>query len=394
MKKIHIGFVLFLLFACTKEYKLESPVCHPIENGNIELLLRDTILVPVPDKKPSRHRHHRIKVENEELMYYGLSLQNNVLTLDKYNLTKKKFIEAIEFEQSALKLPGNFDVYKDEILVSFEYPPALFRFEKNGKLKEKYSFQESENQKQEFLFENLESSHFPEMTAVDKVLLTRNPVDFWTIEDKKNIQYFSVFDLKNHTEKTFGSPEGVYTENDIEYPYILSFPYKLLTEKFVILSFPLDWNIYLYDRQTSTLVKKVCASSKFFKKLNMPDKLWAYSDESQLEVNHLITTGSFEPLSYHADLRMYSRIVAHPQDLKNANGELNSDLNRTYSLQIFDENLQIRDEVKLPKNFNWIFAVSIPEGYLAAGWAENTIQDDYLPFTYRFVLKSNKRQAF
>lgn len=387
MKSIPFAFFILLLFSCKKSYNLESPNCNQTENDNYEFVLGDTIFVTVPDKKPSRHKFRRIKVENDELIYYGLSLQNNVLTLDKYNLTQRKFIAATELEQSSLKVPGNFDVSNDELIMTSEYPPVLYRIEKTGKLKEKFAFAGNKNSVREFIFENLESSHFPEMIADDKVLLTRNPVDFWTIEDKSSVHYFSVFDMKSQHEKTFGKPEGIYAENDIEYPYILSYPYKLLTDKFIILSFPLDWNFYVYDRQTLTFVKKNCATSKFFTKLNVPDKLWAYTDDSQLEVNQLITTGSFEPLAYHANLRIFSRIVAHPQELKNAEGDLRSDLNRRYSLQIFDEDLQMKGELILEQNYNWIFAESIPDGYLVAGWAEKAIQDDYLPFVYKFVLK-------
>jgi hypothetical protein len=104
--------------------------------------------------------------------------------------------------------------------------------------------------------------------------------------------------------------------------------------------------VSIYNNKTGKLVAENCISSKYIKKLFPP---LDYDVDHQLERNFFIASPYYGSLSYHKKLGIFSRIALHEQEEILPDGKINSLMNKSVSVILFDKKLQKIDEFILKK---------------------------------------------
>ena len=111
-----------------------------------------------------------------------------------------------------------------------------------------------------------------------------------------------------------------------------------------LFSFASDDNLYLYSEQK--LLKVIKSKSSYIEKFIVFDISKIRDQEYMSE--YVSSTGSYMAILYDKYRNIYYRIVAHPQEYRLKNGQINQSSNRSYSVIILDENFNRLNEVYFP----------------------------------------------
>lgn len=170
------------------------------------------------------------------------------------------------------------------------------------------------------------------------------PSSFHEIEVNDTLPWFGIYSLKKKGwTKFFGPPQGIMsTKGNAYFPLDLSLPYVLLAGNNLYISYPSDHYVYIYDLDGNFVTSKP-ASSKFSIPTPSPLELDNLLDR-QTAWNYRIATPYYEHISFHDDLKLFSRIYHHEQPLKDLNGKLNDGEGRTQSIIFFNENFEVVGE--------------------------------------------------
>jgi hypothetical protein len=201
-------------------------------------------------------------------------------------------------------------------------------------------------------YEMLVEEYFDVSYTPELGILTFWAAPFIDRETSKFYQYPVVFDFdinENKILKNYGYYPESYRKRNV---YFLNHRLiRSVTESYEIHGFEASHELFVYDKVTKELLKEVYSKSKY-----LPDQIESSTSSGraqltlQEQVNHNIKTGRYKKLIYDKTNDLLYRFVRHPQELKGADGLLNSKIGSTLSIMILDQELGVAGEVLLPAN--------------------------------------------
>jgi hypothetical protein len=155
-----------------------------------------------------------------------------------------------------------------------------------------------------------------------------------------------IYNLKNNNWFGFFATAGNVESNrpGKSYPYDIEHPYLTKAENdHVIVSYPMDHYLYLYDSKTMKLLRKEPCYSKYVSSFPAPPSN-SEMDDCQKNINFRIQVPFYGPLFYHEKVKKYSRIIHHPQHLIDDSGNISEGTQRMASIIFMDDEFNIIGE--------------------------------------------------
>ena len=149
----------------------------------------------------------------------------------------------------------------------------------------------------------------------------------------------------------------LYQENYYGYA---NHTYREANDSLNVYSFPVDPNIYLYNRLSGNY-KTVGGKSKYQKQLaNTLSR--KQKDDEKTKIEHFSIIPFYYKVHYNPFQNYYYRFFSPGLSQKNEEGLFNKNSDREHILMIFDEQFKLIDEIKLEEKYQVFFTFCTPEG--------------------------------
>ncbi|MBK8292091.1 MAG: DUF4221 family protein [Flammeovirgaceae bacterium] len=342
-------FVYGLIISCNKEKnitELASLLTAP--NADFRDSLDIILNIEVKIKADSNFTYLRPTIFSDTILLAYVKEKENIISI--FNLKTKSHVR--DFEISPLI--QNRDKYStfyihnlDSIFMLTSNNTSIYLLNGNGGLIKSWSsFDLGITPPNTYIFPYFLPQHSIYFNSkTNLVYASLIPGYFPTSSNFEDVPQQVVFNLASNIIKLkYGPPEGVMKmKGDLVFPGDLSFPYSLTINEATYISYPLDHFVYIYNNETGILVEKKAVCSSEIKNFPFPLPSEMIKD-TQAMWNFRVQTPFYEPLNYHSKVKLFTRAVHHPQELKEMSGKLNTGKRRRTSVIILDSTLQIIGE--------------------------------------------------
>lgn len=342
LNKIFISLLVFILFSCSnKNIELEKYLKTPPINSKkkFDVVFEKKLKF---DAMPSLALLRPFVLGDRYLYGYEKGSSDK---LQCFDLLTEKHVYTINLQDSLLVGEGLSSFYvhsTDSIFFEISNFPEIVLVDSIGNTINSWVL----NTNKDYILASFLPNHNPWFYSKRGYLFTTMlPIGYFDKPGFETTSLQAAFDVRGNNIKFFYAPmEGVMKlKEDNYYPPDISVPYITLVGEKSFITYPMDHFIYVYDCQDGSFVNKRPGCSSIIEELPYP----LSKDEIQKpqEVwNYRIETPFYEPLFYHSEVKLFTRVIHHPQQLKKANGILNDGSDRTASLIIMDEDLNIIGE--------------------------------------------------
>lgn len=384
MKKNNLFFaiLIFLLQAC-KSISEDQRYCSlEVEvNGSAEELL-----ITTPDNfgEPVIS----LFLFNDSLAYVlPTNPKDKIFIL---NTAKKEFVGQIDLDPNFIEFPSGIQVISpDSILVSDQWLPVVFLISSKGEILDSYNlYRENLWEMPEEGFSNFSFYYgfgktFVYLPERKSIIFPLKQLDLWYFsKQKKNFPTFGEYSL---VEKEFkglhGSYPGVYADDKNHLlPFYLSHPVMEVVHERVILSYPHNDQLYIYDFNGNLLEKK-CASITEFQLGDLLEySMEDYDTDGVMNYNK--GNSYFGDFFYVKNKNKYVRMFL--ECVKGGEGICKS--KKLYAL-IFDKNLDLIKVKQLPEEYEanfFTYQTAYGDGFLSK--STQAISDDLFSLSDYFIV--------
>jgi hypothetical protein len=296
----------------------------------------------------------------------------------------------IDLDPNFIEFPSGIQVISpDSILVSDQWLPVVFLISAKGEILDSYNlYRENLWEMPEEGFSNFSFYYgfgktFVYLPERKRIIFPLKQLDLWYFaKQKKNFPTFGEYSL---VEKEFkglhGSYSGVYAADQNHLlPFYLSHPVMEVVHDRVILSYPHDDQLYIYDFDGNLLEKK-CASIQGFQLGDLLEySMEDYDTDGVMNYNK--GNSYFGGFFYVKNKNKYVRIFL--ECVKGGEGTCNS--KKLYAL-IFDQNLDLIKVKQLPEEYEanfFTYQTEYGDGYLSK--SAQVISDDLFSLSDYFAV--------
>lgn len=382
MKSLQFIFIIFLSLGCSPDEQDTFLIKCPIQSISPQSYnVKRGLLKPIPilPKHYKKNARYDVSVIDGDYHLIETSLDHNKFTV--FNMSKGTILTHDSLKTPPIKT--GIASFKNLDSIYFQIPERsrIYRFNSTGAIKEIIDL--SKYRPHWMLPDSpvslLSDLYQGKIEFIDKhqMRFVLNAFDFWYYKNKPEIGLVAELDLSEDTlYGDFSNISNYLTESPISLPDRLTYPYFVSKKNDLIISYPFDHNIYLYDMSTRNLVESTCMSSEYISALEKPLSL---NFDTQESINLQISTPYYGQVNYHENIKLFSRLVFHGNDLYDMDGKLNlSSCEREYSLILFDNKLNKIDEIFLGNSDLWETAIPTSNGFLVVGKCENYAGEDFL----------------
>jgi hypothetical protein len=216
-------------------------------------------------------------------------------------------------------------------------------------------------------------------------LLNLDAFDFWLYPNKDSINSLIAYDFqKSEIVSEMGEQARELTSSPVSLPDKYTYPYYEIVNELIYVSNPFNHSVQVFDKD-GTLLHEACMASEYIEKLQQP--LDATYD-MQEAMNFHVTAPYYGQLNYHEETDIFSRLVFHEAPLYRNDGKLNmNNCDKTYSLILFNKDLQKVSEIFLGDEALWVRALATKSGFIASGKCNNYVGEDYLRYNFKYDFK-------
>lgn len=388
--KYKIAFIILVIFSACKDADrisfLDIQNDTSIKSGLKYTTIKSYIKIDLPSICLNDYQFFSLL--NDSLLFCkdGFKAPNKI---DIFNINTAKYIKSIVWDKA--KFPfgtGSFELYaKDSVLVLNAMSTSkFFQFNFDGDIKKSSNLTEVSmvysdvNNEHKAIYSTIFSYSNPIALDDDRLLVSFTmPESFLFKEPIVDVAMISLSQNKIIT-KYKRQPNLTYAQmKESAYPEDLSFAYKIVKGDTLILSYPMDNFIYGYELNTGKFIfKKPILLGESKVTLPQPLSSSVYSNQQE-KWNFRITTPFYEPLNYHYETNLYTRVLHHPIDKETAK-QKQGPLNRKLSIIVMDENLNVIGEEILNHDHIGVYRI-IPtsDGFLSLPTNNpKFISDDFL----------------
>ncbi|WP_198034435.1 hypothetical protein [Dyadobacter tibetensis] len=313
----------------------------------------DTISISVNDSMPTVY--DKVQIAKDKYLI-GRSKKN--YRLDIYDLEVGKFIKSIIIDKNFVPNMVSFYVYTMDSIFVAQDPYTISLVNSSGNVINKWvldnapinwKLDEIINTPLYYFDTDRENINFFD-PKTGNIHLTLTNTDIYYFSDREKFKLHNTFNI--HTKKwgiPFGKIEAAYSgdsEREKQYLPFQSHPFCVVLGDSSFVSYPMSHKVSIYNNKTGLLLNENCVSSKYIEKLPPPID---YETNPQTERNFFVSTSLYGSLNYHNKLGVFSRIALHEQPEKLPSGKLNSHLNKTVSVILFNKKLEKLDEFILDR---------------------------------------------
>jgi hypothetical protein len=379
---------IFILFACGEKDRisyLEARLDSSLNMSNFEIDAKIN-KIRIPSSCLSDYQYFKLLADSLLLCKDGFKVSNKI---DIFNIKTNKYLESVSWDKAILPDAGSFAFFRQDSSIYLNAVGSIkyFKLSFDGIIQKSWAMSDimiDDNNNINAIYPSLFSYSEPIVLDNDRLLVSFTmPEAFFFKDTLIDVAMISLSQNKILT-KYRRQPNLIYAQmKNSAYPQDLSFAYKMLKGDTLILSYPMDHFIYAYDLYTGKfLFKKPIILNK--SKISLPHPLskYAYGDR-QDQWNFRITTPFYEPLNFHKNLNLYSRILHHPISKDQANNK-KGPLNRSLSLILLDKNLDVVGEEILNHEHIGIYrTIATPDGLISIpNNNSDVISDDFLTLSH------------
>jgi hypothetical protein len=365
MKKWMIFFAVLGISSCTEKSK---------ESITGTLLLKELrqFKIERPIESNGLMTTYAYSAELDQLF---LSNFTNFLYL--FDLKNEAFISKIELNDFEIPYAYTFRINEGrDLIINSVRPTSIVKYSLEHEKLEKtnlatnYLLDTDDNRNPSFSWKNQWISHL----SVGGIFRSQD----------KSFPTFAAFSIDGSLLSYFGTyPEYITKLSGEQYASVFAEPISVVFGDRLYVSYPLDEKIYVYDLNTRKLKLAKDASSQYFK---MPQPFELGNREKDLQ--QMLSSSFYGAFSYHSEKKIFSRVVVHAKGAEYADKKFISDCLRSFSLLIFDEDMNSLGEIKLDDfKFNWKSPIATPRGFIVAEVCGTSLGDDFLSFTHELEIR-------
>ena len=308
----------------------------------------------------------KIKIPKDKYSYYHSTAiydgryflgvnQNKPNVIDVYDIQEQKFITEIKVNNNILndRISGIYVQNLDSIYFCQSSPNSIYLINSKGQLINSWDSSDLAIKINHHDILSRYGINFTTFLHQFRPVVHENRYLYIGIDPqnmyKKNpkIERVGVYDLVNKEWVDFISKYSDLASciDGLEYTYDLEQPYIEKSDKYIVISYPMEHYIFVFDLNTNKYINKFPAYSKEVLSLPYPQKP-ELMESCQKSWNFRIQTPFYGNLYYHKDKRLYTRVVYYPQELIDSKGYMNGGKDRTASIIILDESFNIIGETK------------------------------------------------
>lgn len=346
--------------------------------------LKPISIEPIHYKPSPRYSYARV---SDKDLIIETSLENNIFTI--YDLSEGRILIHDSLKTPPIKV--GITTFKGLDSIYFQIPERskIYRFSSNGGIREiiDLSDQGADWMMPDSPVGPLSTQYQGQInfTKSDQMIFVLDAFDFWMYPEKESVGLLASYDLQEKTLKAdFSQHLNYLTKSKISLPDRFTYPFIESLDNYIFASYPWDHQIYKYDNKSYELIQSSCVSSTHIERLFQP---LPSNFDTQESINLQISAPYYGQVNFHEDLNVFSRLVFHENKLHQPDGKLNlSSCERTYSLILFDHELNVKDEIFLGNNDLWEIALPTPKGYLVTGKCQNYSGEDYLRINFAYEI--------
>lgn len=367
MRKLSVFLFLFVMGACTQKPKEKI-------TGTVHLKELREFKIERPIESSGLLSTYAYSPELDQLF-----LSNHTTQLYIFDLKNETYTGKIELNDFEIPYAYTFRINEGrELLINSVRPTSIFKYNLKANSLEKtnlatnYLIDTDDNRNPSFVWNDQWISHI----TVGGIFFNKD----------KNIPNFAAFAKDGKLIGYFGTyPDYITKINEGEqYASMLAEPISFVVGDRLYVSYPLDNNIYIYNLQTRELWQSKDASSPNFK-MPLPFEL----GNRILDLQQTLSSAYYGSFSYHTEKELFSRVVIHEKGPQYADKKMISDCLRSFSLLVFDKEMNLLGEILLDDlKYNWKAPIATPKGFLVGDvCGENNLGDDYLSFSKELEIK-------
>ncbi len=370
--------VLFLFFSCKPQKEKKHLINHTFKAS-----ITDTLAIKMPANVDIEFSHKT--VYNDTL--YSINKNKVVIT----DLNNQKFIDTISIQDYLIKskLRSITVINKDSIILS-DSTESFILINDEGELLSNYKIGNN-NIALDSQFFNLipyVRSQYSNNTLFFPIL----PYTYFEAPfDHQHTNRIAVLPLNEEVATTSIIPtaESAFIPKGYNYPTDMVEPNLLVSNNKVIVSYPYDNTIEVFNLQGERLFRKKIESSFTTNEIT-PLTINEYKSHQKLW-NRRITMPFFDNINYHSKMGIYSRILYHKQDLKMSNGKLNDGSKRTASIILMDKNFNTVGETLFENGSLGVYkSLPLSDGFLIATNPKYWTDEDKLIYKYKYKIEKIK----
>ncbi|MEC7755611.1 hypothetical protein [Roseivirga sp. UBA1976] len=324
--------------------------------------------------------------EGDEILLLETGEHTSKYTL--FNLSKGEVIAKGEIDGPPLNIGVTSFFDYDSIYFNTGLKGKIYRMDTSGIIKEEINLS---NLSASWFLEGslpslLENHDQGKIEIIDgKLVFNLDAFDYWLYPNKNSINALVVYDIyKSQIVSEMGGHSTKLTSSSIYLPDKYTYPYFEIKDDLVFVSHPFNHSIQVYDK-AGQLIEDVCMASQYIDQLQEP---LGQNYDIQESINFHITAAHYGQINYHEGSELFSRLVFHSSPLYDNDGKLNmNNCDKTYSLILFNKNLEKISEIFLGNDALWVRALPTKTGYVVSGKCSNYAGEDFLRYNFKYDFK-------
>jgi hypothetical protein len=388
MKKIFLIYITtLLLYSC-------------VTKSSVVLKYKETKTLSFSDNE--KHSIDYIQYYKYKQNNYLAILDGKIIHLFEAN-SISKYLSIDLNNISNEKIQGFFIQSLDSVFILTSKPTEILIANKNGEIVNKYGFSLNEMSDlmnkftrkvdNQYLLQYYTSNYSP-LLFKDNCLTLMNytyDIKFKYNPQTRSIDYmyeegFShlgeksncyIFEFFNDSISEINNNTGIWPESytdDFCYFINGTVVSRAIDNKRLIFSFPMDHNLYVYNKKG--FIKKKYVKSKYIDSLFVTD-IEKYKDPYYKE-EKTATSNFYKGILYDEYHELFFRTVVHKQKYKNNDGTINKQGDNAWSLIILSKDLEIKGEVFFKeKTLNYNNIIPTENGLLIQKYNKNKYNFDY-----------------
>ena len=377
--RIIILLISICLLSCNSERDKGK-----IENYTFEILLEDTISIEMPST--DNISFQKKAIFNDTL--YALS-KNKIVVID---LKNKKFIDSILVKDYFLKSKlSSIEVISRDSLFLSDSPYSFVLLNGKGQLLSKYQIG-NENVPNDSQFFDILPYMITQHTHKNIYFPILSYTYFESPHSHKKTNRIAILSLKDRIAKTTIIPTAktAYIKNGYNFPTDVIEPNLLVNNDKIIISYPYDNTVEVFDLRGKFLFNKT-HESRFLNNLPKPLTSSEYNVHQKVW-NKRVTMPFFDNINYHSKVGVYSRVLYHEQELKMPNGKLNNGSKRKASIILMDKEFNVVGETLFENGTLGVYkTLPLSDGVLIATNSKYWHDENELVYKYKYVIKKIKK---
>ncbi len=333
-------------FSCSSpsyEEWLKSPQCT-FDEERFELIQSNQYSLHIPEDKSSEFYHRQYVEEGDSVLYSYIDRAGDCIYY--FDLKSGGFRNQVCINDLKYNKIINYYIHSSDSIFVGLTQLMVGLMNSNGEIINTWELADySKNQLPDYYFSKDRSNLFFDG---DYLHINVAPVDLWLKSPEKRPVTNLAINVHTGEQKEYGKYQDIYIQDtdEREIPEVRCYPHTLVLADEVIHSFPISHQLYRLNwKAEGASVTSYCASSDNIERLH---PLLSPAPGMQEQINYQIEAPYYGPVVYHASLDIYSRQAEQAMELLAPDGRLNSPVRRKRSLLIFDNALNLLQELDIP----------------------------------------------